>query len=337
MSTVGDILSLVQQNTIRYGYPFLLVLGNIGNVLCIVVFLQKNYRQSFSSWYLLTAAVFSIVGVSWGIGTNMYAVYQPPDPFIMSDALCRIRGYLLQTSSVLTRTMIILACAGRVAASSNQVRIRQLNQPRVIVKIIAATTLFWMIISIQLPIFQRIEMNRCATFGVFGLWFSAYQIFLFGLVFPSLMIILSILILKNLKNIRGSVRPQEQADNTQRHQLLSRRDMNLLKLTFAEVISCFVLSFLYPINALYGVIASNVPNKSKERIQIEGFMTFFAQVFLLYLNYCITFYLYVIISKPFRQEIKRVIFRVLKRPERNDNTTIPLRSIQKQRTDLTQP
>ncbi|CAF1279214.1 unnamed protein product [Adineta ricciae] len=104
-------------------------------------------------------------------------------------------------------------------------------------------------------------MNRCATFGVFGLWFNAYQIFLFGLVFPSLMIILSILILKNLKNIRGSVRPQEQADNTQHHQLLSRRDMNLLRLTIAEVISCFVLSFLYPINGLYGVIASNVPNK----------------------------------------------------------------------------
>jgi hypothetical protein len=156
MSTVASTLLLIKQNFIRYGFPIILGLGNIGNLLCVAVFLQKHHRQSAISLYLF-AAIFSLFGVNWGVTTNMSAFYRPPDVFTLSIVLCRIRGYILQTSSVLYRTMIILASASRAVSSSARFPMSIFNKPKTTLITIGIATLFWLVISIHLPIFQEIR------------------------------------------------------------------------------------------------------------------------------------------------------------------------------------
>ncbi|CAF4254414.1 unnamed protein product, partial [Adineta steineri] len=140
MSSVAASLATVQQVTIRYAYPIILVLGNIGNLAVIAVFSQKHNRRSSCSLYLLAAAVFSIIGINWALISNTYAIYQPPDPFSKSLALCRIRGFILQVTSVLYKTMVLFGCIDRFALSSTKTTIREFSKPKIALKMIGGAT-----------------------------------------------------------------------------------------------------------------------------------------------------------------------------------------------------
>ncbi|CAF0772645.1 unnamed protein product [Adineta ricciae] len=168
MSSLSETLTSLRQAIIRYGFPISLTLGNIGNLFIIYIFCQKQYRHNSCSLYLVAAAISSIIGINWGIGTNMYALYQPPDPFTQSLFLCRLRGFLLQSSTFLYKTMISLGCIDRFAVTSSRVRIREFSKPRVALKVIFGMTLLCMIISIHLPIFEVIDNNRCIIVGTFS-------------------------------------------------------------------------------------------------------------------------------------------------------------------------
>ena len=337
MLSSGAVLVSIQQNTIRYGFPILIVLGNIGNLLLILIFTRRHHRHNPCSLYLLASAIFSLVGLNWSLITNLNALYQVPDPFTLSVTLCRLRGYILQATSVLYRTMIILACIDRYAMSSTSVRIRAFSKRNTAIKMIIGTTLFWLLVTIQQPIFQTIQSNRCGVFGVYGLFFSIYQICLFGGVFPGWMIAFGVLLWKNLKDVRIRIRATTRvvaaytAIAQMGQLILHKRDISLMRFVLVEIMVAVVLSILFPINSLYIVLASNVPNKSVDRLQIEGFMTFVAQLVLLYLNYCVTFYVYVIMSQPFRAEIRRLLFNYLRlttvREAPNIPPVMPLRNI----------
>jgi hypothetical protein len=330
MSSIVNSLAMIQQNVIRYGFPFLLALGNIGNLLFIITFSRKQHRQNPCSLYLLASAIVSLIGLNWGYGSNLISIYLSPDPFNVSLALCRTRGYVVQTTSVIYRTMIALACMDRFALSSSRVNIRAYSKPRVALKMIVGSILFWMIATIHLPIFQTIQNNRCLVFGTYALFYSIYQICLFGVIFPALMIVFGILLWKNLKRLRVRVQPLQTANNP-RQQGLQKRDIDLMKFILAEVVVGIILTLPQPLNLLYTVLASNVPNKSQESIQIEGFIIYITLGVLFMLNYCVSFYLYVIMSNSFRQEIKRTIFRCLRIPVSEQRigvrVNIPLRNL----------
>ena len=316
MSTVGASLVLIQQNLIRYGFPLLLALGNLGNVLFVVIFCKRSHRNNPCSLYLIVSAIAGSIGLNWGLGTNLNAIYQRPDPFTISLVLCRTRGYLLQLAFVVHRTMILLACIDRYALSSPSAKIRAYSKPKLAMKLIAGTTLFWTISSLQQPFFQTIQNYRCYVFGTYGLIFSIYRICLYGCLFPALMMTFNYLLRKNLKAIRlRTLATQAGLDSPQ--STITKRDLSLMKLVLAEVATALLLTFLYPINTLYNVLADEVPNKSQNRLQIEGFSTFITLIVLLYLNYCITFYLYLVMSASFRREVKAILFPCYRQRQAN--------------------
>ena len=321
MSSLTAVLVIIQQNTIRYGFPIILIFGNLGNLFSIIIFSQRRHRTNPCSLYLLASTVISLIGLNWGFGTNLNALYQSPDPFTISLILCRTRGYILQTTSVMYRSMIILACMDRYALSSARPNIRAYSTTKFALKMILGTIIFAMIVSIHLPIFQIIQNNRYGVYDTYGLFFSIYQIFLFGIVFPCLMIIFGFLLWKNLKTIRIRVHRGQRVNNSQ-PQLLNKRDVNLMRFVLAEILTAILLTSLYPINTTYTTLTSNIL-KSQERLQIEGFINFVIMLLLFYLNYCMTFYLYIFTSKSFRREIKRLLLRCFNRTVRPETNNIP--------------
>ncbi len=106
---------MIQRNIIRYGFPILLISGNVGNLMTIIVFHQKRHQQSSCSLYLIASAVFGLIGLNWRLGSNLNA--------LESLALSRMCGYILQVMSVLNRTMILLACVDRFTSSSSRANI----------------------------------------------------------------------------------------------------------------------------------------------------------------------------------------------------------------------
>lgn len=334
MSSFSSFLVDVRLGIIRYGFPVLLVVGNIGNLTCIVMFIQKRHRKSSCSLYLLSAAIFSVIGLNWSLVTNTYALYQPPDPFSISLALCRIRGFILQSTSVLYQFMILLSCIDRFASTSPRASVRNFSNPKMALKMIAGSTLFWMLMSMHLLILETIENGRCYVFGTYAIFFGFYVLCVFGIILPGFTLLFFFLILKNLKTARARVQPVQGTDATPQN-ILSKRDMNLLKMVLAEVIVDFILTFLYPICSLYGILTANVPNKSLDRTRIEAFLSFFLITFLFYLNYCSIFYLYLAVSKPFRQELKQLIGKCfnLQQQQRRQGTEVNIVTTAKAKTE----
>ena len=307
MSSLAASLISIQDNIIRYVFPLILVLGNFGNLVAIIILSKRHNRQNPCSLYLLVSSIIGSIGLNWAFGTTLNAIYQSPDPFTVSTVLCKSRSYILQTTSAIYRTMIVLACMDRFAVTSSRVRVRAFSTPKIALKMIGITTAFWMIVSIHLPFFQTIRNNRCLVFGTYGLFFGIHQMCVFGVLLPGLMAVFGILLWKNLRNVRTRVQPHPESNT------LQRRDISLIKIVLIEVILVILLSISYPIVTLQAVITDNIMSKNVDTVQIETFILFVSRVLLFYLNYCLTFYVYVIMSKSFRQEIKNFLLKCPRR------------------------
>jgi hypothetical protein len=91
--------------------------------MTIIVCYQKRHQQSSCSLYLIASAAFGLIGVSWRLGSNLNALDHLPGPFPIYLALSRMCGYILQVTSAVNPTMIVLACIDRFTSSSSRANI----------------------------------------------------------------------------------------------------------------------------------------------------------------------------------------------------------------------
>jgi hypothetical protein len=71
MST--SILQTIQSQGALYGNPTLMVLGDIGNVLAVIIFSQ--YRQNACAIYLIALAIINSVFLTYNYFTQMFPFY----------------------------------------------------------------------------------------------------------------------------------------------------------------------------------------------------------------------------------------------------------------------
>jgi hypothetical protein len=299
--SVADTLVLVQQLMTRYVLPAILAFGNLGHIILIGILSQKRRRVNSCSIYLLAASVFGLIIINFAIIPLVYAL-DHIDPLSVSLVLCRIRGYIIHSSSMCFRYIIVLACADRYAMCSSKITIRHFCRPRIACYVIAGITIFWTVAAIHLLIFESIENGRCGVYGLYGLIFSIYSFVCFGTIPTSLMIIFGILLMIKLRQVRSRV--QAFHDNA----YIRRPDFNLGRVILGEVIVSVLCTFTYPLMTFYLTLTNDtVPNKSSDRLKIESFVNFITMSVLLYLNYSAMFYVYFIASKSFRHSVKELV------------------------------
>jgi hypothetical protein len=313
MST-ATILILVQQNITRYVLSTILILGNLGNLIAMLVFSQKKHRKNSFSIYLVAMSAFGCIASNWAIAPLVYAL----DHYDMVDSsliLCRIRGYIIHVSGMCFRYTLVLMCADRYALCSSRVSIRALCRPQIAYRSIGILLIFWMVVSIQLLIWESIENNRCSVYGLYGQIYSFYSLICTGIIPILLMTSFFILLLNALRRSRFRVQALE---NTGR---LNQRDMNLMKLVLVEVIAYVLCTINNPLTLIYLNITNNMGlNKSADRKQIESFVNFIAMSVLLYLNYNTTFYVHICTSKSYRTEVKSVVLKSIGKLRENEQT-----------------
>jgi hypothetical protein len=86
---------------------------------------------------------------------------------------------------------------------------------------------------------------------------------------------------------------------------MGRRDQQLILLLICEVLLYVSTNLLYSINITYSAITSN-DQKSVERIRIESFIAYFSTPFLIIINNCAPFYLYLCVSGKFRSDVRNL-------------------------------
>jgi hypothetical protein len=219
-----------------------------------------------------------------------------PDPQTQSLVFCKMRLYIGHILGVDLRYIIVFVCADRFLVTQINIHIRSLNSVSIAIKLVLIICTVWLVAAIHMPILMYIRDGVCGMFGLYKLIYAIYQITLVSILPPVLMSTFSILTIRSLHQRRGI------------QARVRQKDRYLLRMVIAEVIVNVVTSIPYSINLVYNAVTYYVTDKSVERLEIESFITFITQ-FLIVLISVAPFYLFMLTSKPFRNEFFKIFVK----------------------------
>jgi hypothetical protein len=141
--------------------------------------------------------------------------------------------------------------------------------------------------------------------------FVTYSSLIIYCFFSLTMIILCLFAFKNVRRIRAIPRQKRQEIRT-----MTKKDFQLLRCLFIHDIIYIIFTIGHSIYIVYegATIHQERPLLQQE---IVDFINHFNE-FLHHIPYCVSFYIYVIVSKAFRNALKRMIYQIC----RKDLTTI---------------
>ena len=296
----------------RYLMSMFLVLGLLGNMINIYMFTRKDFRRNSCSLYLLATSCANIISVVWGISPALHTL-DNPDPSTYSYLYCKLRLYTIHTSLMIGRSFIILACFDRYALCSQSIRFRAICQAKMAIRIILATILLWPILTLHIILLQNFSNNQCSRSGSYALIYGIYSTLAAGIVPPVLMTTFSVLTIRHRRELRTRLNGLD---------VHRRRDHSLVVMLSSEVIVYVVTTSLYPAIALYQALTNNQV-KSAQSLQIEAFVSFLGDSFLIYLNSASVFYVYLIGSSSFRKECQLVLTKALQKLTRTTHQVHP--------------
>jgi len=325
MTTSAAYLSIVQSMLTRYGMSTYVAFGNLGNLLTIAIFSQSEHRRNPCSLYLLSMTICNLVCLDVGIIPIIYSLYHP-DISTEYEIACKLQFYIRHTFFQMMRSYKVLACIDRYALCSSSVRIRSFSQRSMSIRLIIIFAIFWLLAVIFFGVVRKIENGSCNIYGsVDSLIYTIYYLIFAGILPPLLITIFSILVMRILKQLRRRVQPtggnNESGSSTN---TIRKRDRDLIKMVFIEVMFYVISTLPFSIYLVYNLITTNL-TKTKERQQIESFINYLFQSFIMYFNTALPFYIYISTSPSFRRQCKTVIIKfyafIMRKEIRQDQDT----------------
>jgi hypothetical protein len=315
----SSVLPVLQVQLNRYGLPVILILGNIGNIFIVLLF--SKHRRNACSMYLKWAAVMNSAFITLNIPIALYTI-DYGDPTVRSEVFCKVRFYLYHAWGQISRYLLVLACADRFWLTSHQARFRFINRPSVSKRFTGIIFICWHTVSIHIPILTTISNGRCGPTGVYYMFYYSYLLVFVCLIPATLMIICACLTYRNMKQLHTRVQPVAHAiDGSRGNITIHRRDRELLLMVLMEAAIYVVTTFIYPFIIMeVSVTAYAGVKKSVSYLQIESFISNFGTL-LIYFNSAVPFYTYFVISKPFRQEFKKLFTRWIRSTNAETNVT----------------
>ncbi|CAF1451177.1 unnamed protein product [Adineta steineri] len=317
---LSDTLNFIQQEIIRYAYSLCLIFGITGCSLNILLLSRQQFRTVSCSIYFRTASVAMIIDLCFGTIPYICSLINT-DPTTTLVWFCKMRIYILQSNAMISRWSLAIACFDRYALSSVSVHIRNFARVHIAHRIIAIIICIWLILPVHAPIFFNITMSRCGIYNnrIASFYHTIFTT-LFGCILPVLiMIVCAILLYYNLilKQQRRLIFIYQQTEN--RNEILrgqQKRDQQMFLMLLIQIFVYLICIVPLMITYLYNAITIET-NKSADRIAIEKFTAFIAES-LLYFFCASSFYLYTMVSKLFRNELKRLLYLVFMRNKKTE-------------------
>ncbi|CAF1039998.1 unnamed protein product [Rotaria sordida] len=259
----------------RYGMSTYVAFGNLGNLLTLAVFSQSEQLKSPCSLYLLSMTICNLICLNVGIIPIIYSLdhIDISSQFVI---VCQIQFYIRHSFFQMMRTYKVLACIDRYAICSVNVNIRSFSKRKIAIYLIIIFALFWL------------------TTVIFFGWSRTIENGSF---------------MKSLKQLRSRVQPRiEDKEKSQSINVLRKRDRDLIKIVFIEVIFYVISTMPFSIYLIYKMMTDYLI-KSRERKQIESFINYIFQSFIMYLNTGLPFYIYISTSSSFRRDLKRIFIK----------------------------
>jgi len=139
-----------------------------------------------------------------------------------------------------------------------------------------------------------------------------------GILSPILMIVFSVLAIRNIRQTYSRVKYANQSNSYRIH----KRDQHLMALLAAGIISYTITNVPLPIYHFYSAIHTIIDtNKSPQRMATEKFLFFLMTAPIAGINYSLHFYIYGATSKKFRKELLHA-FQCQCRSETTNQTVV---------------
>ncbi|UJR14205.1 hypothetical protein I4U23_001198 [Adineta vaga] len=297
-SILINTLSTIEYQVIQYIYSIWLIFGISGCILNLIVFSRPQLRSTSCCVYFFAASTDHLLTLIIGIGPVIYTLNHS-DPQIDSIIFCKIRGYLFQITLMLSRWFVAFACIDRYALCSDNVSLRHFSNRRIAYRGVIIIIITWSIICSHRLIFYEIKGNLCGILTNTGaaIYHSLYVILGGGIIPTLIMITCALLIRRNLAR-KHQKRLHISVIEHHRHSL----DHQVLVLLFIQIICYIIFTMPQLCNLVYNAISNTITNRSQERIAIERFVGFIAEL-MLYMFPVTSFYLYTLTSRTFRGEL----------------------------------
>jgi len=299
-------LVIIQQYLTNYGMTTYFTFGSIGLIFNIAIFSQ---HRNPCSLYILTMSLCAFIGLYIFVVPTLYSSYHS-NLVISSPLFCQLQFSFRHSFNQMMRSFFILACADRYAISSNNLRIRSFSRYYVAVRIIVVVILVWLLLPI-LPsiLIHSLENGSCVINTTLdNILFSVYSLVFIGFIPLGGMMIFTVLLYINLKKMRRRIQPVTNI-NQPINPLLRKRDRDMIRMLLIEVMCYFITTMPLTVMLTYQAITIELI-KNTWRLQIESFLTYLTGSFLVYINNCLSFWIYICTARSFRLEFKNLIRKI---------------------------
>ena len=296
----------------QYGTILAYVVGNLGNLSSIFIFCQKSWRKNVCSFYFVVCLLCCTFFINTSILATIITTNSESSVYNSSNAFCKIFFYIAYLFSVYYPTTLILASIDRLLMSSRNVDVRLYSSKRLAYFSLTGGMLFWSLFLLHILIKAGIQEVYPTVFvcyyemSNFYLDFFSYSSLVITMSVPLIMIVLSILALKNVRRIRAVPRQQRKEIRS-----MTKKDFQLLRCLYMHNIVYIIFSILVAFSIAYSRFVK-FQAYSPINQAIETFLSNLG-TFSHYIPYCSSFFISVSMSRAFRQELKRCAYRLLRK------------------------
>lgn len=273
---LSNELNLIQKYLTLYFFLPVCIIGNLGNLINMILFYQHHLRaNSVSAWYFIGLSLANLLIIDTGGITRCLPFLTGYNLETTSIAFCKWRYYCIQFTLVLGRYFICLISIDRWMVTSPNESIRRLSSPKVARYLVSVGPCFWALVSIHAAVGFEIKNNQCYTYfsTAYDAFFSVYNMLI--VVTPIvIMVLFSMLIVRNLSQRRRLIQPVSStftgSQQTARHGM-HNMNMQLIRLVLMQSLTFTVLNISYVSDVVYAFITKTT-TKISDRLAIEAFI-----------------------------------------------------------------
>jgi hypothetical protein len=266
---------------------------------------RKLFPPSSCQLYLLTASISSLIAIVIPLSLRILIGLQY-DLTKTNLFLCKARQYLGHISILTSLTCISWATIDRYLITCREVRFRQMSKITTARLLCVATVVFWSLHGLPIVIMvniystatnQTVCTNLSTTYGYYLNYFII--LILYNVLPLAIFVAFGFLTWKNMHKIhRRHVGPQQQHLPANQ-----RQEYQLTRMLLLQVFSISIPTIPYTINSIYNAITNQI-QKDSLRAGQENLSTTVTN-FLFYLNFAVSFYIYLSSSKSLRNKLFR--------------------------------
>ena len=313
-ASMSSQLLQINNQLSRYELPFILLIGILTNIMNLLIFSRRGIRQNVCSWDFFCLSLIHLLIL---LTTCSQTAFVPWTGYNIAGsivAFCKIRQYLFDLLTSLSRHLICLISIDRWMITSSNVWLRRQSSPRIARWIIIISVMFWSLFNIHALIEFNITSNICTASpaSMYFFFYSIYSIII--TVSPMIiMILFSIFTLKNLH--RNRVVPRASVNsiianpittmisnihpNPQQQRRRSQRDIHLIRLSVIQVVAFLMLNSIWTVFPLHLFITSSRGIRTLEERFLSGVLSGFGlNLIYTYATVCF-FFLKLIVILPF--------------------------------------